>query len=99
MARIRFDENVLASVGQCIADAVRDPAKRQAFISNPSAELESAGLKAADLALVNPVAVEDQGNTVNIVLPVGVDDAKVDAGDQDYLALLGRIAIDGCQDV
>jgi len=96
MARIPVQDSALASVGQAIADAVRDPQKRAAFKADPETELLNAGVLAADMAGYSLGVVEDEEFTVNIVLPFGVDNAKVDAGDTDYLRMLGTVALLTC---
>jgi hypothetical protein len=96
MARIKVDDSALASVGQLIADAVRDPQARTAFKADPSSHLQDAGVQAADMQGIGVKIIEDQENTVNIVLPWGVDNAKIDANDQEYLRLLGTVALLSC---
>jgi len=96
MPRISISLSMLPAIGKAVGEASIDPVKRAEFEKNPEQALLDAGVPASSLAGFDfPVCVDDE-NTVHLVVPFGADAGKINSGDEEYLTLLGTVAVMGC---
>jgi len=96
MARIAVKRSAIPQIGKAIGEAANDPAKREAFRTDPHAYLRAAGLAEKDLEGLNIVLHEDTDDTIHMVLPAAVDSGRLRASDHDYLKMLGTMAVLCC---
>jgi|GEM_PF-1545775 len=96
MPRISISESMLPAIGKVIGEASIDPVKRQELKDDPAAALRNAGVPESSLEGLALPVLEDTEDTVHLVIPFQADAAKVGAGDEAYLTLLGTVAVMGC---
>lgn len=96
MARIAVNRSAVPAIGKAFGEAANDPERREAFRSNPQAYLTAAGVAERDLEGLKIVLHEDEDDTIHLVLPSAVDQARLRANDHEYLKMLGTMAVLGC---
>ena len=96
MARIPIDRAAIPDIGRAFGEAANDSAKREAFRTDPAAYLRSCGVSEDSLAGLKIVLHEDDESTLHVVLPSQVDADRLAAQDEDYLKMLGTMALLGC---
>ena len=77
-------------VGAKLGAIIQDESARAELIDNPTTVLADAGVK-ADVTLY-----ADTADTVHLVIPATVDNARVAADDDTYFEELGRLALGSC---
>ncbi|RAI01055.1 hypothetical protein DLJ53_17720 [Acuticoccus sediminis] len=96
MARIPVSKSAIAKIGQAFGEAANNPEKREAFRADPAAYLRACGVSEESLEGLNVVLHEDDDSTLHLVLPAKVDETRLAVQDQDYLKMLGTMAVLGC---
>lgn len=89
MARFPIYEDTLPTLGEALADAVDNDAKREAFKKDPRAYLIAAGVDPSALEGLELSVLEDTSETLNFVLPAKIDSARAKT-DPAYLVELGK---------
>lgn len=96
MARIAVNRSAVPAIGKAFGEAANDPVGREAFRADPIGYLKSAGIAEENLDGLNIVLHEDTEDTVHVILPEKVDQARLRANDHEYLKMLGTMAVLGC---
>jgi len=96
MARFPIEDSKLPELGKALARAVNDPVARTEMERDTNAYLIDAGVDPASIQGLTFTVVDDTGTNLNIVLPKTIDEKKVAANDQDYLAALGQSVVLAC---
>lgn len=89
MNTLPFEKSDL-ELGAKLGEIIQDPAEREKFAENPEETLSTLGL-ATDVTVY-----ADTADTVHLIIPSQIDEARVAAGDETYFEELGRLALASC---
>ncbi len=77
-------------LGRKLGNIISDQGARNAFATDPAAALPEADLSAS------LTVYADTADTVHLVVPASIDEAKLAKGDEAYFEELGRAALGAC---